>query len=262
MKDLGVQCVVNCSPISVDTGKDFYGGSLGYLELWQDDFLDYCVLQDFEAVWDFVQMGGCCLFHCEQGVNRSGALAIAVLMKDEALRRPTARPVEIMGDVWRHVANIKGRVLTNFGFQRQLLLFAWHGYQWLPSLSAVWRTTTEQRMAKFREAALAVAQRKMRLHARRGLLQDHLDSRGMWGLVVKVRDAAMRGESRMPEDQEPWGTGAHSQAEKRVGRYAERCLKRARGEDVAGVAATLGGSVAQGTPAGAPGTPGAEPQWQ
>jgi len=42
-------------------------------------------MEDFDKIWAFVkQSTGLCLVHCEQGVNRSGAVAVAAHMRSMA----------------------------------------------------------------------------------------------------------------------------------------------------------------------------------
>ena len=55
-----------CTAQTSGTGSSFYGPEVQYLELWQDDFADYCVLNDFDVAWSF-SFGGLtgagCFFH-------------------------------------------------------------------------------------------------------------------------------------------------------------------------------------------------------
>jgi len=194
LRQQGVVGVVNCSPQTVKTGKSFYGPSTDYLELWQDDFSDYCALQDFDAVWALsTRGGGPCLLHCEQGVNRSGCLAVAVHMKYLA---ETAKghlpPEEMLRRSWRCVAECRGssRLLTNPSFQRQLLLFARLGCRWFPSVNQVWRTSKERQMAQFRALAERIGQKAV---------SDcgQVERGAHWRAVIYIRDGSMRGEMKM-----------------------------------------------------------------
>ncbi|CAE8670211.1 unnamed protein product, partial [Polarella glacialis] len=207
LRRLGVTRVVNCSPQTVrDTGRAFYGPGMEYMELWQDDFPDYCVLHDFDAVWAFVTSGGTCLIHCEQGVNRSCTLAMAVRMRllqlrgepsVKSWRGPRSREQweEVsredadlsLKEAWRYVILRKPRVLTNPSFQRQLLLFARTGFRWFPSLAGVWRTPGERRMAHFRMLAEHVAKSQV-------CGNPEMPWGQWWRAIVYIRDGTMRGE--------------------------------------------------------------------
>lgn len=215
---IGVKRVVNCSPQTVKTGKDYYGPGTEYMELWEDDLLDYCVMQDFNKVWAFVEDGGTCLLHCEQGVNRSGALAVALCMKIREKEHQT--PEAALRASWVLVAERRGKVLTNPSFQRQLLLFARAGLRWFPSLDTVWQYPKERKMTKFREFAERVAWR---------VVEDAkcVPAESRWRMVVFVRDGTMRGELRMKEASFDLDSSeATLRAERRIQSYALRSLSR------------------------------------
>ena len=59
--------------------------------------------------------GGCCLIHCQAGINRSGCIAVAELMLSEHL------PVL---DAIARVKKARGVLLTNHSFQEQLVALA------------------------------------------------------------------------------------------------------------------------------------------
>merc|ERR1719401_1864363 len=83
LKSLGVRSVLNMSPQTVRTSKDFYdqaaeGLIVDYQEVWADDLLDYCIMDHFDAAWNSYKAtlrhgtDSKWFVHCEQGVNRSG----------------------------------------------------------------------------------------------------------------------------------------------------------------------------------------------
>lgn len=219
LRALGIARVINCSPQTVKTGPDFYDPLVKYLELWEDDLLDYCVMQDFEAVWNFATAGGPCLVHCEQGVNRSAVLVMAIQMKHQKLAGKAGTAEELVHRIWLEVAERKGKVLTNPGFQRQLLLFARLGCRWFPSVSQLWRTPKERKMARFRELAERVARRVVASAVA-------VPPEQKWRTVVFVRDGTMRGEMRMTEAFELGSAEIIARAEKRIHAYAVKSLAR------------------------------------
>mmetsp|Transcript_98322 Transcript_98322/g.316978 ORF Transcript_98322/g.316978 Transcript_98322/m.316978 type:complete len:332 (+) Transcript_98322:2-997(+) len=228
LQRLRVQRIVNCSPQTVKTGSGFYQTALPgakYMELWEDDLLDYCVLDDLEVVWSFATAGGCCLIHCEQGVNRSGALVVAIHMRLRVQRGDVdATPEEALRNSWSLVADRKARVLTNPSFQRQLLLYARMGLRWFPSVSDVWRTPRERNMAKFRLLAERVARDVVRSCEMMPQGRQHRS-------IVYIRDGTMRGEMRMQEAFDLGSPEAQRRAEHRIRSYAHRSLPKLSRED-------------------------------
>lgn len=221
LQRLGVKRIVNCSPQTVKTGKEFYGPGVEYMELWEDDLLDYCVLQDFEAVWRFAVAGGACLLHCEQGVNRSGTLVAAIHMKMRSQEGWTTQlsPEDALRSSWHHIADRKARVLTNPSFQRQLLLFARLGFRWFPSLAGVWRTPKERRMARFRSLAEQVGHRIV-------CATPEVPLQRRWRSVVYIRDGTMRGEMKMAEGFDLSSAAALKSARHRIRNYAVRSMPK------------------------------------
>lgn len=221
LRQLGVRRIVNCSPQTVKTGPDFYGAGVAYLELWTDDLLDYCLMQDIEAVQAFVSDGGPCLLHCEQGVNRSGALVVALSMLRLAEEHPAEPPEELLRLAWRGVVERKGKVLTNHSFQRQLLLFARTGLRWFPSLDSVWRSEQERAMARFRTFAEKIAWSVV--------AGQSVPEELRWRMVVFVRDGSMRGEQSLRPPVSPYDLSTKecaAKAERRVKNYAVKSLSR------------------------------------
>lgn len=229
LRRLGVRRVVNVSPQTVRLGAAVYersaaGQILEYREVWADDLPDYCIMDHFDEVWDVISRsrddGGACLLHCEQGVNRSGALMCAAHMR---LTMPGARmaPEELFWRSWKAISEARGGgrgIVTNVSFQRQLLLFARLGCQWwqdLPSVSLLWRTPHEQAMAAFRSLAEHVAQRVVCGYP--GAEPKHHKY-----LVTLVRDGVMRGESKLPIAQ----AFDMKDGERRITSYATKYLEK------------------------------------
>jgi len=225
IRELGIRRVVNCSPQTVRTGRAYYGPNIAYMELWEDDLPDFCVLEDFEPVYEFATAGGPCLIHCEQGVNRSGALAVAILMKMRAKEDPQLSPEEVLRASWLYVIERKVRLLTNPSFQRQLLLFAMLGFRWFPSVVSVWRTPKERKMAQFRVLATRIGQSVVGS-------STLVPPKRKWRAVVYIRDGTMRGEMRMEEAFDLSSAEAQRKAEHRIKAYAVRSLNKLTGDDL------------------------------
>lgn len=226
LRQFGVRRIVNCSPQTVKTGSRFYQTLLPgahYMELWEDDLPDFCVLEDLEEVWSFATAGGCCLLHCEQGVNRSGALVVALHMR---LRRDRANlsPDEVLRTSWHHVANHKARVLTNPSFQRQLLLYARLGLRWFPSVSDIWRTSREQMMARFRRLAERVGEQVV-------CSWEEVPVQRRRRAIVYIRDGTMRCEMRMHEAFDLSSADSQRRAEQRIRSYAQRSFAKLSREE-------------------------------
>lgn len=209
---------MNCSPQTVRTGSSYYGDKVEYLELWQDDLPDYCVMQDFNTVWEFATAGPCFL-HCEQGVNRSGCLVVAMHMRLKSAENGCISPEEALMSSWRFVAERKGRVVTNPGFQLQLLLFARLGLQWFPSVQKLWMTSKERNMSEFREMAEIVARRVVGANVK-------VPPEQKLRVLVSVRDGAVRGEMHMKEGFDLDSEDACRRSERRVQAYATKILMR------------------------------------
>lgn len=201
LRRLGVRRVVNCSPQTVKTGQSFYAGDesaddMEYMELWQDDYPDYSILDDFEIVWSFAsQKGGAVFIHCEQGVNRGAAIAIAYYLRlsESHAEKKNLSPDSRFLSCWRDVAEMKGKVLTNLGFQRQLLIFARHGNNCDTALDNAWRTPKDRQIARFRELAVAVGWTVIG--------PDRvIPATQKWPIIVHIRDGTIRAEQRMAQE--------------------------------------------------------------
>ena len=117
LQALGVTAVLNLAPQSCDDPVGSYAArEIGYTALEADDFSDYPLLelhleQARELYAEVAAAGGTLLVHCFAGVNRSAAIAVALLM---LTRRTPLVPT------LTSVAALRPFVLTNRSFRRQL----------------------------------------------------------------------------------------------------------------------------------------------
>ena len=79
-----------------------------------------------------------CLIFCRLGVNRSAAVGIALMMRARSMKKPGLTGDDLLHRAFRDVTKRHGRVLTNYGFQRQLLLYASNSCRW----STTWGSET------------------------------------------------------------------------------------------------------------------------
>ena len=123
LRSLGITHVLNCasnrnlsfglSPYSIESGISHY------CAIAAEDHTDYDIMRHFNDVYVFLrnckQNGHKALVHCNLGINRSGALSAAFLMVEENM--PLLSVIKLLKQKRR-------MVLTNRGFQRQLVRFA------------------------------------------------------------------------------------------------------------------------------------------
>lgn len=245
LRSHGVRTVINLSPQTVRTNKAFYdeafdGLSTTYMEIWADDMADYCILDHFEDVWgaylDIRNLGkGAVFIHCEQGVNRSGALAMAVYMRNWYEQNAEMRKCAstLLFKSWSNVCEQRGggrALVTNTSFQRQLLLFARLECRWwtsLPSICGIWRTPHERAMCNFRSFAVNIARTIV------GSLND-VGVEHLRYLTIMIRDGVMRHEGRLKtEDKasdkapEPFNIGQNvEKVERRIQAYAKELIEK------------------------------------
>ena len=119
LKSLGITHVINCAAAYINTGPDFYGGDIKYKEFEAEDDDSYDMIQHFDAAYDFIEdarkSGGKILLHCIMGINRSGLMTVAYCMVNKHVGPISAA---------RLVKKTRPLLLTNHGFQRQLITFA------------------------------------------------------------------------------------------------------------------------------------------
>ena len=123
LHDKGITHVVNCAESYVQTGLEYYarnGDKIQYLGFPAEDDVNYDIMQHFDDVYSFVEdarkSGGKALVHCIMGVNRSGAMTVAYTMVHKDLG--PLKAAKFVKDRRR------GMLLTNAGFQAQLIKFA------------------------------------------------------------------------------------------------------------------------------------------
>jgi protein-tyrosine phosphatase len=121
LSTLHVTDVINCaeSEVGTDHYTSLVAASIRCIGFDSNDRSDYQMLHHFPLVLALVQAikqnHGVCLLHCLAGVNRSGFLAIALLCSLEGY--------SLLGAAaWARQQ--RGRVCTNTGFQRQLIVLA------------------------------------------------------------------------------------------------------------------------------------------
>jgi len=118
--ELGVTHVINCCAADACTTLDLYAEtevrSLIKFNAMDSDYYD--ILQHFDEAFATIEnartTGGVALIHCQAGVNRSGALAVAYV-----IAYSECGPISAV----RRVLKVR-RVLSNRGFSDQLILFA------------------------------------------------------------------------------------------------------------------------------------------
>lgn len=95
-------------------------GTACHISFDAKDDADYDILSaHYKEVSDFINhvshVGGCTLLSCNQGINRSGVLAIAFVA--DKLKCSIVEAA-------RHVVSVRGQVCTNKHFQKKLIAFA------------------------------------------------------------------------------------------------------------------------------------------
>jgi len=120
LKSLGITHVLNMASGAgmVPTGQQLYGDSVAYYAVPADDDASYDLLEHFDECRAFQgdcrAKGGKLFIHCMAGINRSGAMAVALLVADGW---------DLL-DAIRHAHARRGAVVWNKGFQLQLVRFA------------------------------------------------------------------------------------------------------------------------------------------
>ena len=119
VKSLGITHVINCAAGYINTGERFYGEHIKYIEFEAEDDDSYNMMQHFKKAHAFIEdareSGGKVLVHCIMGINRSGLLTTAYCMLTKNLGPISAA---------RHVKKTRPMLLSNEGFQHQLISFA------------------------------------------------------------------------------------------------------------------------------------------
>lgn len=105
--------------VYAEDGAQTEGNELTYLKFSAEDSDQYPIMDHFQDVYQFIEDAekakGRCLIHCVQGINRSGVLATAYIMKKNKIG-PFAAV--------KRVQRKRGKILTNNSFVSQLLIYA------------------------------------------------------------------------------------------------------------------------------------------
>ena len=123
LRSLGVTAVLNLAPGACDDPEDlFEDNGIAYLELDAEDFVGYPLFEmHLEAATAFVEQhatsnsGGKVLIHCFAGVNRSAAIAVAIIMLSG--RKPLYEVVQACFER-------RPFILSNASFRQQLVQLA------------------------------------------------------------------------------------------------------------------------------------------
>mmetsp|Transcript_15466 Transcript_15466/g.17502 ORF Transcript_15466/g.17502 Transcript_15466/m.17502 type:complete len:218 (+) Transcript_15466:447-1100(+) len=122
LEQTGITHIINCAgrDHAVGTSRKTYPDFIeGYFEVPGQDNRDYDMMQHFNDVYFLIEdarrKGGKVLVHCNMGTNRSGLMVIAYCMA--SLRMNIVEAVT-------HCVEIRGLILLNTGFQKQLVKFA------------------------------------------------------------------------------------------------------------------------------------------
>jgi hypothetical protein len=120
LRKLGVTAVLNMAggdnePEECRAGAAFYPASFRYLAVGADDLENYPLLDrhlaECERFYaDCRASGGRLLIHCRQGINRNGAMAMALLLKCPTL--PDEEPPDLMEIAYECSAK-RGTLCTN-----------------------------------------------------------------------------------------------------------------------------------------------------
>jgi len=105
--------------VYAEAGAQTEGNELTYLKFSAEDSDQYPIMDHFQDVYQFIEdaekANGRCLIHCIHGVNRSGVLATAYVMKKNKIGPFTAV---------KRVQRKRGKILFNNSFVSQLLIYA------------------------------------------------------------------------------------------------------------------------------------------
>lgn len=124
LSELGITHLLNCAGVVSNHGfyRPPHGGSTVpryYKQFEAIDCEEYDLSAHFDEAFQYIDEarseGGKVLVYCVRGVNRSAAICVAYLVARDGADLSTAVT---------HVALARGRVLTNPGFQKQLVKFA------------------------------------------------------------------------------------------------------------------------------------------
>jgi hypothetical protein len=123
LRKYGVTHVLNCAgykgPRPEPHTSPYVGLDIDYLEFLAEDVESYDMTQHFREAFNYLdkvkRSGGVALVHCAMGINRSAAVCAAYLMMATH---------QTLFDVLKTLKRKRRIVLTNHGFQRQLVRYA------------------------------------------------------------------------------------------------------------------------------------------
>jgi len=163
------------------------------LALRSEDEPYYPMLQHMEEVTNFLRtlkQHSRCLIYCRLGVNRSAALAIALLMRYRFKKHPQISAEELFHNAFRDVHVRHGRVLTNYGFQRQLLLYAHNGCRWCNDWGPeTWLLQSSSHLDRAYRVRLALLRALQTAHS-----DEQKEARDLSGIVSRFAYEWMRRE--------------------------------------------------------------------
>ena len=129
--------------------QSFTKRDISYIEIFEEDRHDYDIItNDLPTAIDFAReakdSGGSLLVHCYGGVNRSAAIAVALLMMIEGVPLLSAAA---------EVVNSRGFVLSNQAFRRRLVVLA-AKEDLLGVLECTWKTEDGTELLRLVQRAL------------------------------------------------------------------------------------------------------------
>lgn len=116
LRKFGITHIINVAGPAYATNHN----SINYYEIHTDDEPEYPMLQKWydiikNKIDEAKKNNGVVLIHCSAGINRSAILAVAYIMSH--MNRGLLETV-------KYCYNMRGVILTNHGFQQQLVDFA------------------------------------------------------------------------------------------------------------------------------------------
>lgn len=122
LSKLGINYVLNCASLEVPLDKTFYeenGIKMNYLSFPANDDINYNMTQHLSDAFNFIEdcrkSNGKILIHCLMGINRSGFITAAYVMKQKKLG---------FIQTINFIRSKRALVLTNEKFLSQLINYA------------------------------------------------------------------------------------------------------------------------------------------
>ena len=127
LKEAKINYVINMDSgfINVQYPKSM---NMNALNIDAEDIDTYDITQHFEQCFNFMdecyKNGGKMLLHCYAGMNRSVAICIAYLLQsNHDIQEINAAEKKLL-DIVEYIKHKRGQILTNIGFQKQLIQYA------------------------------------------------------------------------------------------------------------------------------------------